>query len=62
MLMLVFAHLLILYSTGLDADNDKEMLKLNNWLMFGHSNSDIMGTAWSDLYENSFFVISRDGF
>lgn len=37
------------------------MKKLNNWLLFGLSNSDIMGSSHSSIYEDSFFVVSRDG-
>lgn len=39
------------------------MGKLCNWLLFGLSSNDICGGIYnSSLYEDSFFVISKDGF
>ena len=37
------------------------MKKLCNWLLFGLSTSDICGHLYGDEYEDSIFVISKDG-
>lgn len=47
---------------GMDCFNDDEMSKLNNWLMFGLSNSEIYGSNYKDTYNDCVFVISKDGF
>jgi hypothetical protein len=46
----------------MDTFHDEEMNKLQNWLLFGLSTSDIHGSALNDSYSDSFFVISKDGF
>lgn len=46
---------------GIDTGYDSEMKKLCNWLLFGMSTTDICGHAYGDEYEDSFFVISKDG-
>lgn len=47
---------------GMDTFHDVEMNKLQNWLLYGLSSSDIMGSALTDSFTDSFFVISKDGF
>ena len=48
---------------GDDVNRDHEMKKLCNWLLFGLSSNDICGGLHdSSLYEDSFFIISKDGF
>lgn len=47
---------------GMDTFHDEEMNKLQNWLLYGFSSSDIMGSALTDSFSDSFFVISKDGF
>ena len=46
----------------MDATYDKEMRKLCNWLLHGLSTTDINGAIHSNVYDDSFFVISKDGF
>ena len=46
----------------MDACNDMEMRKLCNWLLYGLSTTDIFGSTRDLAYEDSFFVISKDGF
>ena len=46
---------------GIDTGYDSEMKKLCNWLLFGMSTTDICGHLFGDEYEDSFFVISKDG-
>jgi hypothetical protein len=38
------------------------MKKLQNWLLYGLSASDINGSALSDAFNDSFVVISKDSF
>jgi hypothetical protein len=38
------------------------MKKLQNWLLYGLSASDINGSPLSDAFSDSFVVISKDGF
>jgi len=53
----------IVLINGDDVHRDREMGKLSNWLLFGLSSNDICGGIHnSSLYEDSFFVISKDGF
>ena len=48
---------------GDDVHRDAEMTKLCNWLIFGLSSNDICGGLHnSDVYADSFFVVSKDGF
>ena len=48
---------------GDDVHRDVEMTKLCNWLLFGLSSNDICGGLHnSDVFADSFFVISKDGF
>jgi hypothetical protein len=53
---------LILRNLGIDATNDDEMSKLQNWLLFGLSNTDVNNSVPKDTYQDCFFVISKDGF
>lgn len=46
----------------MDTFHDEEMKKLQNWLLFGMSSSDINGSTLTDSYSDSFFVISKDSF
>ena len=46
----------------MDSSFDPEMQKLTNWLLFGMSTTDICGALPGFCYEDSFFVISKDGF
>lgn len=46
----------------MDTFHDEEMKKLQNWLLFGMSSSDINGSTMNDCYAESFFVISKDSF
>jgi len=46
----------------MDSSYDTEMQKLTNWLLFGLSTTDIYGASPGFCYEDSFFVISKDGF
>ena len=46
----------------MDAQYDPEMKKLCNWLLFGLSATDIHGGLQDFMYEDSYFVISKDGF
>lgn len=48
--------------SGMDTFHDEEMKKLQNWLLYGMSSSDINGSTLSDSYSDSFFVISKDSF
>lgn len=53
----------IVLVVGDDVHRDPEMTKLSNWLMFGLSTNDINGGLHdSEVYSDSFFVISKDGF
>jgi hypothetical protein len=45
----------------MDACNDNEMRKLSNWLLYGLSTTDIFGANRNLAYDDSFFVISKDG-
>jgi len=47
---------------GIDTCHDEEMKKLQNWLLYGLSASDINGSPLSDAFSDSFVVISKDGF
>lgn len=38
------------------------MSKLNNWLLFGLSNSEINGSNFKDTFEECVVVVSKDGF
>ncbi|CDW75335.1 UNKNOWN [Stylonychia lemnae] len=46
----------------MDTFHDEEMKKLQNWLLYGMSSSDINGSTLSDSFADSFFVISKDSF
>lgn len=46
----------------MDSCYDTEMKKLANWLLFGMSTTDICGALPNHCYDDSFFVISKDGF
>ena len=48
--------------TGIDTFHDEEMKKLQNWLLYGLSASDINGSTPTDAFGDSFFVVSRDSF
>lgn len=47
---------------GMDTAHDEEMHKLQNWLLYGLSSSDIFGSALTDSFSDSFFVVSKDSF
>ena len=47
---------------GIDTCHDEEMKKLQNWLLYGLSASDINGSPLSDAFNDSFVVISKDSF
>jgi hypothetical protein len=44
----------------MDALHDEEMLKLQNWLLFGMSSSDISASPLSDIFSETFLSISKD--
>jgi hypothetical protein len=48
--------------TGIDTLHDEEMKKLQNWLLYGLSASDINGSPLSDAFNDSFVVVSKDSF
>lgn len=53
----------VVLAVGEDVIRDPEMTKLCNWLMFGLSSNDICGGLHDcDIFADSFFVISKDGF
>jgi hypothetical protein len=45
----------------MDSSYDQEMKKLANWLLFGLSTTDICGALPSHIYDDSFFIVSKDG-
>jgi hypothetical protein len=47
---------------GIDTCHDEEMKKLQNWLLYGLSASDINGSPLDDSLNDSFVVISKDSF
>ncbi len=47
---------------GIDTCHDEEMKKLQNWLLYGLSASDINGSPLSDAFNDTFVVVSRDSF
>jgi len=49
-------------SLGIDSCHDEEMKKLQNWLLYGLSASDINGSPLSDAFNDSFVVVSKDSF
>lgn len=46
----------------MDTYHDEEMKKLQNWLLFGMSATDINNSPLSDAFSDSFVVISKDSF
>ena len=46
----------------MDSKYDLEMNRLQNWLLFGQSSYDVHGSAPSSVFNDSFFVISKDSF
>jgi hypothetical protein len=47
---------------GIDTCHDEEMKKLQNWLLYGLSASDINGSPLSDVFSETFVVVSKDSF
>jgi hypothetical protein len=46
----------------MDTYHDEEMKKLQNWLLYGFSASDINGSAPSDAFSDTFLAVSKDSF
>lgn len=57
----ICAKFLTFYFAGIDCTYDVEMKKFSNWLLSGLSTSDISGSSHTNAYNDSFFVISKDG-
>ena len=52
----------VLLVVGIDTYYDKEMKKLQNWLLYGLSGCDVSGSPLNDQFSDSFCVISKDSF
>ena len=44
----------------MDTYHDEEMKKLQNWLLYGMSATDINGSALSDAFTDTFLAVSKD--
>jgi hypothetical protein len=58
----MIACIILIYSLyiGMDTFHDEEMKKLQNWLLYGMSASDINGSALSDAFTDTFIIVSKD--